>query len=142
MPEKLANPIAIIASNTANQDTRKNSVIAFIEMQNNGRQVIAPIHVNFEGRTNGEVVDVSLDASTYGKQTSIVELNQAIINHSNGRPEVFYVNKKEVQNLLTDPAGLAALKALPGKEANPGDGGFYVMNIADTESPVKSKSVS
>ena len=75
------------------------------------------------------------------KQTSIVELNQAIINHANGRPEVFYVNKKEVQNLLTDPAGLAALKALPGTEANPGDGGFYVMNIADTESPVKSKSV-
>ena len=74
IPDLLKNPIAVIQS----ESRPKDSVVAIVEAQINGRQVFAPVTIQTTSEINGVVIDSNHLASAYGKKSSKAMLERAI----------------------------------------------------------------
>ncbi len=95
LPEKIANPIAIIA------DTSTGDLIVYVEMKNKGNeQTIVPIRIESGVRFNGAMIDVQKAKTVHGRDTAIPELLSAIKNDTDSSVRLFYVNKKRLQSRI------------------------------------------
>lgn len=126
LPQALGNPVAIISS-----QTQPGRVVAILQVQHNGNNIVAPVEIDGFGTQNSISIDSNAVTSVFGKSNAVTKLlNDAIISEINGNTSVFYLNKKEAASLMQAP-GLQLPNHLP-------DNGF-VHSITDTGSNVKKK---
>lgn len=123
LPQKLGSPLLIIESRTRNED----SIVAFVDMQANGRDVITPIRIETQGTQNGQRIDANHMVSFYGKKNATALLKHAVAEEEAGRIGIYYVDKKKGLEVVKR-AGLQ----LPGKLNNDG----LIHMITEKESPV------
>lgn len=89
LPEKLADPIAIIA------DPSTGDLIIYIDMQNKAdEQTIVPIRIESRGQLNGITVDLQRIKSAHGRNDSIAKLKAAIQKDRNDAIHLYYLNKE------------------------------------------------
>lgn len=128
LPDALQHPVAVITSQTQNG----TSVVALLEMQVNGKTVVAPVTIDGFAYENGVLIDSNAVTSVYGKGGAITNLlASAIQEEQNGNVGVYYIDKNKAAGLLQN-AGLQ----LPGILFRT-DG--YIHSIRDSSSPVKPK---
>lgn len=126
LPGKIAEPLLVIESKTRSED----SVVAFVDMQTNGGNVITPIRIETKGMQNGQRIDANHVVSFYGKENAAALLKHAVAEEEAGRIGVYYVDM-EKGPIVLKRAGLQ----LPGRLNNSG----LTHTITDEKSPVKSK---
>ena len=126
LPQKLADPIAVIASKT-HGDT---SVVEIIPITSaNGKQGIAAVMVDGIGSLNGERTDVHAVTTVHGRSNTIYGLLTSALNEeSSGTASVLYWDKKRATTLMQSQ-GVQFPKSLPS------DG--YVHSITDLAALVK-----
>ncbi len=89
LPEKLADPIAIIA------DPSTGDLVVYIDMQNKAdEQTIVPIRIESRGQINGITVDLQRIKSAHGRNDSIANLKAAIQKDRNDAIRLYYLNKE------------------------------------------------
>lgn len=128
LPDALQHPVAVITSQTQNG----TSVVALLEMQVNGKTVVAPVTIDGFAIENGIRIDSNAVTSVYGKGGAITNLlANAIREEQNGNVGVYYIDKNKAAGLL-QRGGLQ----LPTRLFRT-DG--YIHSIRDSDSPVKPK---
>lgn len=128
-PQKIGEPIIVIASRTPNTRTKESSVVALVELEINGKQSIAPIRISSIENIGGDKNDVNKVASVYGANVRSL-LEDAFDQYKKGNKTVYYLDKKRTATLIHKLGGLQ----LPSILAN-ADG--YIHNIAEGGSSVK-----
>ena len=129
LPSLLEKPVAIIESATHPD----SSVVAIVEGEVNGKQLMAAVRVGGRGKQNGATIDSNHVASSHGKGNAITKLLLDALKKENaGETGVYYINKTEAQDLCAR-AGLQ----LPGSAAQDG----LIHSIFDAGSPVNRKYV-
>ena len=126
LPDALQKPIAVIVSKN-NNGTR---VVALLKIRVGSSNVVAPVEIDGQARTNNIRIDSNAIVSIYGKHSAANLLNNAIDQEMNGDIGVYYINKKEAASFL-QRAGLQLPSGL-----NIRDNGF-VHSIREDGSPVK-----
>lgn len=99
---RISDPIAIIAASDFVKRTNRDSthkVIVLVDLSINGKQVIAPITVDFVSKFNGKLIDTNLVASYYGRSVEKM-LNEAIALETNNKVGFYYADKNRIQRLL------------------------------------------
>lgn len=128
LPEALKHPVAIIAS----ESKPSTSVVVLLEMQYNGKQVIAPVYIDGEGTQNGISIDSNAITSIYARSNAISKLlNNALQAESKGEIGVFYLDKAKATTLMTKQGVI-----MPGALSL--DNGFN-HSIREKGSPVKPR---
>ncbi len=128
LPQKLADPVAIITSQTQTG----TSVVALLDFVHNGKTVIVPVTVDGHGRQNSLRIDSNAITSVFAKGNAITKLlSDAINGETSNKVGIYYLNAKKAPALLQG-AGLQ----LPGGLFL--NGGF-IHSITDPGSPVKPK---
>lgn len=127
LPVKIADPIAIIASET-HPDT---SLVAIIDaVSKSGKQGIAAVYINGSGKVEGLELDAIAVTSVHGHSNTVEGLlKRAIENDGAEMKTLYYWNKKEAVALM-QRAGLQ----LPTAHL-PQNG--FVHSILEEGSPVK-----
>lgn len=130
LPEALKHPVAIISSKTKNG----TSLVAMLEIRQNGKQVIVPVVIDGFGVENGLRIDSHAITSVYGKDYSISKvLRNALEDEANGKKfSVYYVDIKKATGLLR-----GAKVLMPKMPATSPDG--CINSITDPGSPVKPR---
>lgn len=133
LPEKLADPVAIIYDKrTGKASASESNVDVLVEMTvASGKQVLAAIQVNGNGRINGIRIDTNKVATVHGNADSVTRLVDAINENQKGNVAVFYLNNEKTTKVLQRtgnpiPSGLSNL-----------DG--FIHSITDPGSPVKMR---
>ena len=91
LPEKLADPIAIIA------DISKKNLVVYVEMQNKaGTQTIVPLRINTGARIGGNNIDVQVAKTAFGDNDAENQIINAIIKDSKDSIRLYYANKKMI----------------------------------------------
>lgn len=136
LPDKIADPVAIIHDKrTGKAKPSESNIDVLVEMTvASGKQVLAAIQVNGNGRVNGTRIDTNKVATVHGNTDSIARLIDAISDHQKGNVAVFYINNKKTTKVLQRtgnpiPSGLSNL-----------DG--FIHSISDPGSPVKMRITS
>ena len=97
LPDLIKKPVAVIRSNTNGND----SLVMLVDMNHNGKQVVAPIYIDGYGIANKSVIDANALGSTYAKGNAVSKLlKNAVITDSNENPQVFYLDAKKAIKLL------------------------------------------
>ena len=130
LPDALAHPVAIISSNTKNNTT----LVAMLEIQQNGKQVIVPAAIDGYGVINFMRIDSNAITSAYGKSNSISNmLSKALEEEANGNAySVYYLDKGKATALYQ-----GARVPMPKVPQIKADG--FVHSIRESGSPVKPK---
>jgi len=124
LPEKLADPVAIIA------DTSKHDLVIYVDMVNkDNKQTIVPFRVNMAGRLGGVTIDLQLAKTVFGGYNAEADLSAAIINDSPESIRTYYVNKSKI------PSGIKQAVREHGLQVPSG----IIHSINDAGSPVKQK---
>ncbi len=133
LPEAIKHPVAIISSKTQNG----TSLVAMLDVRQNGKQVIVPVVIDGYGRNNNLRIDSNAITSVYGKDFSISRvLFNALNNEANKQDfSIYYVDMKKATALLQ------GAKVLMPKVPVIGADGF-IHSIDEAGSPVKKKFVS
>ncbi len=130
LPEAIKSPVAIISSKTKNG----TSLVAMLDIRQNGKQVIVPVVIDGFSRQNNLIIDSNAITSIYGKNFSISKvLYNALNDEASGKPfSVYYVDTKKATALLQK-----ARVPMPKSSAIGANG--FVHNIDEAGSPVKKK---
>ena len=133
LPEKIADPIAIIYDKRVGKKNASESVVdVLVEMTvASGKQVIAAVQVGGNGHINGLRIDTNKVATAHGNTDSLARLADAINENANGNVALFYVNNKKAINSF-----LRAGNPIPGG-LNDLDG--FLHSITESGSPVKNR---
>lgn len=133
LPEKLADPVAIIYDKrTGKANASESTIDVIVEMTvASGKQVLAAVQVNGSGHINGIRVDANKVSTVHGNTDTVTRLIDAINDHTSGNVSVFYLNNDKTTKVLQStgnpiPSGLSDL-----------DG--FIHSITDTGSPVKMR---
>ena len=97
LPEKLADPVAIIYDKrTGKTSASESNIDILVEMTvASGKQVLAAVQINGNGRINGIRIDTNKVATVHGNTDSVARLVDAIKENQNGNVAVFYLNNKK-----------------------------------------------
>ena len=96
LPELLQKPVAVIESATRPSD----SLVAIVQGEVNGHQMMAAVEVGGIGQQNGEQINVNMISSAYGRKNAITTLlENAIEKENNQSIGVYYINKTEAHDL-------------------------------------------
>ena len=101
--QKLSDPIAVIAHPDFAVKNKRDSVhkvVVLVDLSVNGKQVIAPIIVDYEGMYNGKHIDVNLVASYFDKSNVGDFLKEAVALETNHKVGFFYGKKERIRQLL------------------------------------------
>lgn len=129
LPSLLEKPVAIIESATHPD----SSVVAIVEGEVNGKQLMAAVRVGGRGKQNGATIDSNHVASSHGKGNAITKLLLDALKKENaGETGVYYINKTEAQDLCARTG-----VQFPGTAAQDG----LIHSIFDAGSPVNRKYV-
>lgn len=133
LPEKLANPIAIIQDKrNGKQRVSESNIDVFVEMKvASGKQVLAAVQVNGNGHINGIRIDSNKVATVHGNKDCVQRLIDAIADEQAGDTAVYYLNEEKTTKMLQStgnpiPSGLSNL-----------DG--FNHSISEPASPVKMR---
>ncbi len=127
LPEKLQNPIAIIASKTG----QSTSLVAIVDLQGqNGKSIITPVYLNGESKSNGIRMNVNAIKSAHERKNAISYLLMgAINNETNGKISIFYVDNKKATQLIRGE-GLQLPNSFMSMNG-------FIHSISENGSPVK-----
>ena len=137
LPDKIANPIAIIHDRRYNKNLQKyvvsdDSFDIYVEMTvASGKQVVVPISVTNTEMNKKTVLSLMIN-SVHGKTDAIDRLIYALQNDSDTNNTLFYVNKGKTTNILKG----AALTHPQGSISIPSG---FTHKVTDSGSPVKNK---
>ena len=102
---KISDPLMVIAhpdfavkKNKSKDSTHK--VVALVDLSVDGKQVIAPITVDYEGMYNNTHIDVNLVATYFDKDNINDYIKEAIALETMGKTGFFYLDKKRTQNIF------------------------------------------
>ena len=133
LPEKIADPVAIIYDKRTGKASASESTIdVIVEMTvASGKQVLAAVQINGSGHINGIRIDTNKVATVHGNTDSITRLVDAINENQKGNVALFYLNNDKTTKALQStgnpiPSGLSNL-----------DG--FIHSITDPASPVKMR---
>ena len=96
LPEKLANPVAIIVDRrrVRNKWTVSESAIdVLVEMNINGKDTLVPVQVSGNAKQNGDTIDAVSVSSIHGNKDVLQRLWYAVSNDTRENIQVFYANK-------------------------------------------------
>ena len=123
LPEKLADPIAIIA------DPSKHDLVIYVEMTNKaGDQTIVPFRVNAEASIGGNSINVQRAKSVFGDEDAEQQIVSAIVKDNAEHIRVYYVNEKKI------PSGIKQAVRKHGSQVPRG----IIHSIHEEGSPVNS----
>lgn len=102
---KISDPLMIIAHPdfAVNKNKSKDSthkVVVLVDLSVGGKQVIAPITVDYEGMYNNTHIDVNLVATYFDKDNINDYIKEAIALETMGKTGFFYLDKKRTQNIF------------------------------------------
>ena len=102
---KISDPLMVIAhpdfavkKNKSKDSTHK--VVVLVDLSVGGKQVIAPITVDYEGMYNNTHIDVNLVATYFDKDNINDYIKEAIALETMGKTGFFYLDKKRTQNIF------------------------------------------
>lgn len=102
---KISDPLMVIAhpdfavkKNKSKDSTHK--VVVLVDLSVDGKQVIAPITVDYEGMYNNTHIDVNLVATYFDKDNINDYIKEAIALETMGKTGFFYLDKKRTQNIF------------------------------------------
>lgn len=102
---KISNPLMIIAhpdfavkKNKSKDSSHK--VVVLVDLSVDGKQVIAPITVDYQGMYNNTLIDVNLVATYFDKSNINDYIKEAIALETMGKTGFFYLDKKRTQNIF------------------------------------------
>lgn len=122
LPEKLADPIAIIA------DPSKHDLVIYVEMTNKaGAQTIVPFRVDTGGIIGGNNIHVQRAKSVFGDEDAERQIVSAIVKDNAEHIRVYYVNEKKI------PSGIKQAVRKHGLQVPRG----IIHSIHEEGSPVK-----
>lgn len=104
--QNISDPIMVILSADFNVTSPKNKresthkVIAIVDLQVDGRQVIAPIEIDAEVTNGKQLIDVNLVSSYFDKSSLNKMLSEAVAHEVSGDVGFFYVDKKRAENVF------------------------------------------
>ncbi len=130
LPEAIKHPVAIISSKTQSG----TSLVAMLDIRQNGKQVILPVVIDGFGRQNNLRIDSNAVTSIYGKDYSISKvLYNALLEEANGNLfSVYYVDMEKATALFQGARVL--MPKVPAVSAN-----GFVHSIDEAGSPVNKK---
>ena len=133
LPEKIADPIAVIYDKrTGKANASESTVDVIVEMTAaSGKQVLVAVQVGGNSHINGLRIDTNKVATVHGNTDCLTRLVDAINETEKGNVAVFYINNDKTTKVLQSagnpiPRGLSNL-----------DG--FINSINDPGSPVKSR---
>ena len=133
LPEKIADPIAVIYDKrTGKANASESTVDVIVEMTAaSGKQVLVAVQVGGNSHINGLRIDTNKVATVHGNTDCLTRLVDAINETEKGNVAVFYINNDKTTKVLQSagnpiPRGLSNL-----------DG--FITSINDPGSPVKSR---
>ena len=102
---KISDPLMVIAHPdfAVNKNKSKDSthkVVVLVDLSVGGKQVIAPITVDYEGMYNNTHIDVNLVATYFDKDNINDYIKEAIALKTMGKTGFFYLDKKRTQNIF------------------------------------------
>lgn len=102
---KISDPLMVIAHPdfAVNKNKSKDSthkVVVLVDLSVGGKQVIAPITVDYEGMYNNTHIDVNLVATYFDKDNIKDYIKEAIALETMGKTGFFYLDKKRTQNIF------------------------------------------
>ncbi|MTQ93770.1 hypothetical protein GMC98_03090 [Ruminococcus bromii] len=102
---KISDPLMVIAhpdfavkKNKSKDSTHK--VVVLVDLSVDGKQVIAPITVDYQGMYNNTLIDVNLVATYFDKSNINDYIKEAIALETMGKTGFFYLDKKRTQNIF------------------------------------------
>lgn len=102
---KISDPLMVIAhpdfavkKNKSKDSTHK--VVVLVDLSVDGKQVIAPITVDYQGMYNNTLIDVNLVATYFDKDNINDYIKEAIALETMGKTGFFYLDKKRTQNIF------------------------------------------
>lgn len=102
---KISDPLMVIAhpdfavkKNKSKDSTHK--VVVLVDLSVGGKQVIAPITVDYEEMYNNTHIDVNLVATYFDKDNINDYIKEAIALETMGKTGFFYLDKKRTQNIF------------------------------------------
>lgn len=102
---KISDPLMVIAhpdfavkKNKSKDSTHK--VVVLVNLSVDGKQVIAPITVDYQGMYNNTLIDVNLVATYFDKDNINDYIKEAIALETMGKTGFFYLDKKRTQNIF------------------------------------------
>ena len=99
LPEKLADPIAVIA------DLKYNKPIVFVEMNNKGgKQTIVPYSIGSELRIGGQRINLQQVDTVHGNTEAENMLRAAILGDSDERVRLYYLNAEKIPSRVRQAA--------------------------------------
>mgnify|MGYP002574901203 CR=1 FL=1 len=102
---KISDPLMVIAHPdfAVNKNKSKDSthkVVVLVDLSVDGKQVIAPITVDYQGMYNNTLIDVNLVATYFDKDNINDYIKEAIALETMGKTGFFYLDKKRTQNIF------------------------------------------
>lgn len=102
---KISDPLMVIAHPdfAVNKNKSKDSthkVVVLVDLSVDGKQVIAPITVDYQGMYNNTLIDVNLVATYFDKSNINDYIKEAIALETMGKTGFFYLDKKRTQNIF------------------------------------------
>lgn len=133
LPQKIADPIAIIQDKrTGKKDASSSVVDVIVEMTaKSGKQVLCAVQVGSSGNINGIQMDTNKVSTVHGNTDAIARIIDAIQENEQGNAAVYYINNKKTTNVIQ-----RAGNPIPGKLKSI-DG--FVHSISEDASVVKSR---
>lgn len=98
LPHALKSPIAILQSTSPNNGDR--SIIALVDLVDNGKPLMAAVRIDGEGRDNGRKIDSYAITSVYRRSLALMDLLTGLWMERQGGTGIYYINaKKAIQHL-------------------------------------------
>ncbi len=101
--ENISDPIMVIASPDFQSKIQRESVhkvIAIVDLQVGGKQVIAPIEIDAEVTNGNQIIDVNLVSSYFDKSNLNKMLSEAVAQESTGGVGFYFVDKNRAKNIF------------------------------------------
>ncbi len=133
LPEAIKHPVAVISS----KSNKNTSLVAMLDIRQNGKQVIVPVMIDGTGRQNNLRIDSNAIKSAYGKNFSISKVLYNALNDEANKQDysVYYIDIKKATALLQ--GAKVPMPKMPVVSAN-----GFVHSIDEVGSPVKKKIAS
>lgn len=101
--ENISDPVMVIASPDFQAKTQRESahkVIAIVDLQVDGKQVIAPIEIDAEVTNGKQIIDVNLVSSYFDKSNLNKMLSEAVAQESTGDVGFYYIDKNRAKSIF------------------------------------------